>query len=202
MIVRLTLGMLAGLVLSVASGCAEGPSGLEMQQRVIQDASAENVLQAAESILKREFGRVRVDRGGKRIETAPFEYTSDKDTGTARDFVGMRSVMRRKATFSLGETPGGVVARLRVDVERRDTDRQALIQPRAQRMGDTPSTESPTELDAATTREQNTVWTYVRRDRALERALLDDLRERFAPRELPEAAASQPAVAPRAAHPE
>jgi hypothetical protein len=95
-------------------------------------------------------------------------------------------------------------ARLRVDIERRDTERQALMQPRSYRLGDTPGQETPIEADAATTSEQNTVWTRVRRDRKLERALLDELRDQFARLATEEAPADEgaPLVQPAKSTPE
>jgi hypothetical protein len=138
------------------------------------------VLDAAAVILQRDFGRVKVDRAARRITTAPVEFTTERESGTVRDLYRGRSTMRRVAQFDVGRSGGQTVARLRVDVERRDTERQVLMQPRPYRLSDDPGQETPIDVDAATTAQQNTVWTRVRRDRTLERALLDELREQFA----------------------
>jgi hypothetical protein len=180
----LLLTLLVGMTVAW-SGCAEGTGTPEsMQQRVIQDADPEEVLAAAAQLLKREFGRTRMERGSRVIEAGPLEYTTERESGTARDLVGGRSTMRRVANFSVGQVGAGTIARLRVDVERRDTERQMIMRPHAYRLSDNPGQETPIEADAATSSQQNTVWTRVRRDRALERALLDELREQFAAREL------------------
>ena len=73
------------------------------------------------------------------------------------------------------------LARLRIDVERQDTDHRRVQQYQGTRLSDTPGGHTPIERDAATTRSQNTVWARVRRDRTLERALLDELQERVSP---------------------
>ena len=175
-IVVLTL-MLAGL----PAGC--GPSEslrARPQQRVVDAADPDAVLAAAAVILQREFGHVQIDRIGRRIVTAPAEFTTARDSGTARDLYGGRSTMRHIGTLDVGRRDGKVVVRLRIDVQRRDTARQRAMHPRGHRLSDTPGAETPITRDAATTERQNTVWTHVRRDRTLERALLEELREQFA----------------------
>lgn len=163
------------------SGCAEeaGSVRTQQQQRVIKDADADQVLSEAAIILKREFGRVRVEPALRRVSTDWCQYATDRESGTARDLYRGRSIMRRRAFLSVSERSGATVARLRIDVERQDTARQAVLHPRGHRLGDTPGQETPIDRDAATTLEQNTVWTRVRRDTKLEAAILEELREKF-----------------------
>lgn len=190
------------------AGCADVGTVDAHQQRVIEDADADAVLTAATGILQREFGRVKVDRLNRRIETAPVEFTTARDSGTARDLYRGRSTMRRTGHFSVGQSGGQTVARLRVDVDRRDMGPRTLMRPESHRLSDTPGQQTPIEADAATTDQQNTAWTRVRRDRALERQLLDELREQFA-RLSPEAeraaaglpSATQPTSAGQTAEP-
>ncbi len=173
------LSLVALSALAALAGCAETARVEAQQQRVIQNAEPDEVLAAAAAILQREFGRVKVDRAAHRITTAPVEFTTERESGTARDLYRGRSTMRRVGYLDVSRSGGQTVARLRVDVERRDTERQAVMRPRAYRLSDDPGQETPLETDAATTAQQNTVWTRVRRDRTLERALLDELREQF-----------------------
>lgn len=187
---RLSVVCLGVLVALPAVGCAPNGSMAPHQARVIENADANAVLAAAAKILRREFGRIRVDPEARTIDTEPVEFRTTRESGTARDLYGGRSTMRRRAHFSLGRRGGAVVARLRVDVERQDTARVLTMQPPTGRVSDTPAY-TPIERDAATTERQNTVWTHVRRDRRLERLLLQELSEEFAPQ--PEAA---PATAP------
>jgi len=162
------------------TGCARGLEAPGYTTRLIETADPDRVLQAAEVVLRREFGRLTVDREQRRIESDPLEYTSARDSGTARDLVGARSRMRRVARFVAARRGSGSLARLRIDLERQDTAQRAASPPDAYRLSDSPAY-TPIERDAATTRRQNTVWTKVRRDQRLERALLDELRELFAP---------------------
>lgn len=165
---------------AILLGCADAGTVEAHAQRVIPSADPDQVLTAATAILQREFGRVRVEPAARRIVTGPAEFTTERESGTARDLVRGRSTMRRQALFSVDRSGGQTVAHLRIDVERRDTERQAVFRPQTHRLSDSPGQETPIFADAATTSEQNTVWTRVRRDRALERALLDELREQFA----------------------
>ncbi len=186
------------LGLSIWAGCTEATLVTAQQQRVLQDTDPDEVLTAAASILQREFGRITVDRAARRITTVPVEYTTQRESGTARDLYRGRSTMRRVAQLDVGRSGGQTVARLRVDIERRDTERQAMIQPRAYRLSDDPGQETPIDADAATSAQQNAVWTRVRRDRTLERELLDELRDQFArlsapPEQSPSTAPAAPA---------
>jgi hypothetical protein len=119
----------AMLGLGVWAGCSEAARVTAQQQRVLENASPDEVLAAAAGILQREFGRITIDRAARRITTVPVEYTTQRESGTVRDLYRGRSTMRRVAQFDVGRAAGQTVARLRVDIERRDTERQAMIQP-------------------------------------------------------------------------
>ena len=116
-------------VLWPLAGCMDSATVEAEQQRVIRDADAGEVLTAAAAILQREFGRVKVDRAAGRITTSPVEFSTERESGTARDLYRGRSTMRRIAQFGVGAAGGQTVARLRVDIERRDTERQTVMQP-------------------------------------------------------------------------
>lgn len=191
------VAVLAGCADSVGNVAARQPQ----QQRVIEGAAPDEVLAEGQAILQREFGRVSVDRAARRVVTAPVEYTTSRDSGTARDLVRGSSTMRRSATLDVGRRGDVTVVRLSVDVERQDTQRQTVMHPQGHRLSDTPGSETPTDRDAATTERQNTVWTRVRRDTGLERALLDELRERFARRAEEAAGTAPPTTAPTAPAP-
>ncbi len=196
---KLWLSALWSAVLLVPLGCtADAIRVAEHQERVIEGADADLLLAAALPILQREFGRVQVDRHAHRIVTQPVEFTTERESGTARDLYRGKSTMRRKADFMVGRRGGATVARLKVDVERRDTERQVVLRPRPQRLGDSPGQETALETDGATTGEQNAIWTRVRRDRKLERELLDELRDQCArlTAVVEPAPASQPTPAP------
>lgn len=171
---------LASLVAVAAwsSGCAEDLESRQFQTRLVS-ADADTVLQAAEVALRREFPRVTVDRAAGRITSEPLEYTTATESGTSRDLVRGASSMRRVAACSVSPRGERAVLRLRIDVQRQDTARRDVVQPEQGRISDTPGY-TPIDRDSATTREQNAVWTFVRRDRQLERALLEEIQGLFA----------------------
>jgi hypothetical protein len=162
------------------AGCTSATQTRTFQSRVIQTASPDDVFVAAQVLLRREFGRLNIETQARRIVSEPVEYRTSSESGTARDFYGGRSTMRRTAHFALAPRGDGVVARLRIEIERQDTDRREVFQPDRHRLSDAPS-QTPIERDAATSTQQNTVWTFVKRDSRLERALLAELQEQFAP---------------------
>lgn len=173
-------------------GCAAPSMRERATQRVIEDATPEVVLAAAAPLLQREFGRVARSEDGRTLTTAPIEFTTVRNSGTARDLYGGRTTMRRTAMFRVSPNERGTVAQLKIDIERRDTERRQVMPIRGTRLSDTPGSQTAIDDDAATTAEQNTVWTWVRRDLKLERALLEELREQLAPA-VPE---NRPAAAP------
>jgi hypothetical protein len=199
---RTRLGALAAILTlaCLLAGCATDgtaarrtePTALrgDDSSRVIPNATAEETLASAATLLQREFPRVRVERDKSRVITDPAEFTTHSNSRSARDLVGGRSVMRRVGVLQVAQDGPNVVARLRIEVERRDTERQQLVRP----MGlggdvygnDSPGVTSPLDQDAATSPTQNAVWTFIRRERTLERSLLEELRDEFA-RRSPEA---------------
>lgn len=171
----------AGLAAVLVAGCtAPGPAPRPEQERVIAAATPEQVLAEATAILRREFGRVHVNAEARQVTTDPVEFSTERESGTVRDLYRGRSVMRRAAHFQVGQRGGTTVARLRVDVERQDTERRAAVPPAGSRLSDLPGQDTPIDRDAATTAEQNTVWTFVRRDTRLASALLEELQDHFA----------------------
>lgn len=162
-------------------GCSQGVEKQRYQSRVIPAASPDEVFLAAQTVLRREFGPIKVDPEARRLTSRPVEFHTSSSSGTARDLYGGRSTMRRTAHFLASTHGDDTVARLRIEIERQDTARREAFQPdRDWRLSDTPG-QTPIERDAATSSEQNAVWTYIRRDRRLERELLGELEEEFAP---------------------
>ena len=162
------------------TGCTANLDTRRFQTSVIRGTTPEEAFQTAQVIMRREFGPILADASAGRIDALPSEYQTSSDSGTARDLYRGRSTMRRSAHFSVHRHAQGAIARLRIDIERQDTERQEAFQADRQRLGDSPS-QTPIERDAATTMQQNTVWTFVRRDTRLERALLSELQEKLAP---------------------
>lgn len=162
------------------TGCSGEATDVGMQrQRVIRDADRDDVLVQGARLLQREFGSVRIDTANRRADTPWVEFTTQDQSGTARDLYRGKSLMRHRAMLIINERGGQPVAQLRVDVQRQDTARQAAFRPRPTPFGDAPGQTSALDDDAATSYEQNTVWTTVRRNATLENQILDELREYF-----------------------
>jgi hypothetical protein len=169
-----------GLMVFCLSGCTQGLETTSFQSRIIHAASPDEVFQAAHAILRREFGRLNADPATHRIVSEPVEGRTSSESGTARDLYRGRSTVRRVAHFAVTRRGDDAIARLRIEIERQDTTRQEVFQPDRGRISDAPG-QTPIERDAATSTRQNTVWTFVKRDRRFEQALLAELLEQFAP---------------------
>jgi hypothetical protein len=171
------------LLLSLApfAGCGDGLDAPGMQARMIHGADADAVMREAEVLLRREFGGL-ANASARRMESAPRERGSARDSGSARDLVGGTATMRERAIFSVSPRGANTMASLRILVEREDADRRAASGLRADesRLSDTPSY-TAIERDAATSTRQNKVWTFVKRNMSLERALLAELAEELTP---------------------
>jgi len=177
------------LLLVVAGGCTAPFSRGGFASRQIA-AAPDEVFRTAQAVMRREFGRIHVDAQRREIRCEPVEFDTTRESGTARDLYGAPSTMRRVAWCRIEPRGDGSVARVRVVLERQDTRRTEAFRQDEYRLTDAPA-RTAIERDAATTPEQNTVWTFVRRDHSTERALLRQIQDAFAP--LPgEAPASAP----------
>ncbi len=199
-IFMLTLG--AALVLTGCAGDGGAPRGPALvpgdaAQRVV-DATPEEVLDYGAVLLRREFGRVAARETGRKLVSAPSEYTTESESDSARDLYRGRSRMRQQAQLVVSPSGSGSVARLRVDIERKDTGRDRAMRPLNPRLSDAPGDETAINSDAALAPSQNITWTRVRRNRTLERRLLDELVDHFA---LPAAAEAPSAAAALGAAP-
>jgi hypothetical protein len=194
-VTRRAWGAFAALT-ALLSGCAE--SNVDERSFTVRElpgVDSGEAYEAAVRALRRDFSRMTASATDGRIITEPTPYTTTTDSGTSRDLVGARSSMRHHATCSVGKRGNGSIVRLRIDVERLDTDRRARSGAADNRLSDSPGY-TPIQEDAATTHSQNQVWTYAKRDYRLERALLDELAEHFEKQRggEPPAPASAPAL--------
>ncbi len=163
------------VLLAFSTGCSEGLATRSFQSRMIPAVEPAELFEQGSLVMRREFRRVTLDRESLTIVAQPRRYTDARGSGTATGLVGVPSTMRRTATMRVRKRGAAAVAELRIDIEREDTRRRLVFQQES-RLTDSPSY-TPIQRDAATTEGQNTVWTLVRRDRTLERALLDELRD-------------------------
>lgn len=171
--VRMAILGVAGLVVFLATGCSEpvGEPSYRQSSIRIEGGAPDRVLMAAARVLSEEFPGLSIDQRTNRIESEPAYFVTERQSGTARDLVGARSEMRRQATFTTTQRGGETRAWLRIELQRRDTARQRVVQPATGRLSDAPST-TPIEEETALTPTQAEAWTAVGRDPALERELL------------------------------
>ena len=163
------------MLLLVEAGCTQGLASPSFQSRMIPSVEPAELFEQGAVVMRREFGRVTLDGERLAIIAEPRRYADARDSGTASGLIGVRSTMRRSATMHIRKRGSTTVAELRLDIEREDTRRRLGYQQES-RLTDAPSP-TPIQRDAATTERQNTVWTLVRRDRRLERDLLNELRD-------------------------
>lgn len=173
-------------------GCsAPGGDARAYRRVVLDDATPEAVFAEAVGLLRREFGSLEIDSQRLEAVTGGAAYEARNNSGAARDLYGGTSTMRRQATLKVASSGPRTIASLRIDLQRRDDDRRDAFLASDSRLTDAPGY-TPIERDAARSVSQNTTWTSVGRDGELERALLDELSERFAAMALPEAEAESP----------
>ena len=164
----------------LAAGCAAPGPARGYLTREFGEISTDTAYATAQAVLREQFRRVTPNRERMELVSQPVEYRTSAESGTSRDLYRGASLMRRTAHCSVAERGGGAAVRLRIDVERQDTRRAEVTRSDENRMGDAPGY-TPIERDAATTYEQNTVWTFVRRDLRLERELMSAIETRLAP---------------------
>lgn len=165
---------LLSLPLLVQFGCAAALKD-RFQSRVMPSVDPADVFQQGAVIMRREFGRVALDHQSKAIIAQPRRYSDARDSGLAGGLVGAPSTLRRSGILRFRRRGDSTVAEVRVEIEREDTHRQTLFF-QASRLTDLPSY-APIQRDVAITAHQNIIWTLVRRDRRLERAVLNELRD-------------------------
>lgn len=163
--------------LAAFAGCTS-ESSLQMAVRDLP-VDADTALAAANTVLRDDFDRLNVDRVARRIVSEPQEYSTQSESQTSRDLVRARSAMRRIATCNVvSRGPDSSQIRLRIERQREDTARTEQTEPGQYRLSDSPAY-TPVERDAATTPRQNTVWTSIGRDAAMERSILGELERQF-----------------------
>ncbi len=171
--------LLAITAAGLAPGCASPEVEVRARARFLPGTRPDEVFDAAWAVLRREFDPVRVDRDAGRLDAGPVVFTTTRESGTVRDLYGGASRMRRRATMWVVPREDGTLARLRVVIEREDTRRTQAVPQQGYRLADWPAAETALDRDAATTAQQNAVWSFVRRDLRAEQRLLDALASIF-----------------------
>lgn len=139
---------------------------------------------ASRTALQQWFRIDRSDPGAGLLTTFPIEDTEKGDTGRIRDTaVHYANQIRRRAAVRIRSGDGGSTVECVVIKERMDTsDHRAMGR---NRQFEDVNNQTQIQSEAATSGEQNAVWTDVGRDRGMERDILRVIREQLG-------AASQP----------
>lgn len=173
---RRTLGV-GSLLTVMAAGCAEmKPTGLNYHVLRLSGAPEAAVFDAAERALGEHFTIRRRDRAAGVLEGAPLEGVGAGGGGRLGDYVAMPRRERRIAEMRVEESGKVVKVFCKVLVQEYDTQAHEMFG-KERSLHDLP-TDTPAYREAATTTEQNAVWRTKHRDRGLETAILEALRER------------------------
>lgn len=153
------IAVLAGA--SLLAGCATVDVGTE---RSLGAVKYDDAFSAARTVLGQYFTVASADADSGIIEAVPQPVAGRRLSGATRQI----------ATVKLRRSDTAVTAYAMVAVQRQSTAaaRQLATPPGSY---DGPPHQTPGELEAATTAEQNEAWMTERRDRALEEQILADI---------------------------
>jgi len=170
----------AALATFIFAGCAQVDMGSD---RNLGRVPYNEAFRVARGVMAQYFAVAMADQSGGVIQTQPRTVAPGEGALTP---AGQRQI----ATLRLSREGDDVVAYAKVELQQRGV---ALKRQEALTGG--PPSQTPAELEAATTPEQNEYWVTRRRDRGLEGRILADIYSALHP---PAAAEqqTQPAAAP------
>ena len=163
--VLLRCALLSTISAGLLVGCSEAMPGTT---RTLGDVKYESAFQAARKVMSQYFSVASADAEAGLITSRP------KDLPMPKDILLGGSPRRQVAKLRIDRKDGQLVARASVAVELLGS----VLNRRMQTVGedyDTVPTETPAELEAATTPQQNQSWRVEKYDHAIERAILADL---------------------------
>jgi len=171
--------ILAALFLAgpLMSGCAtpEG-SPIQYQRQQLPNVSYQVVFEAAERAVGERFGVAKRDAAAGLLESRPQEGTVDgSGTRIISDKFGTPRQGRRVTEVRVVRDGPNVEVLCRVQVQELETEPFRVMQ-RERGVYDRPS-DTPADSEAGTTPEQNAVWVTRRRDREMERQILESVAE-------------------------
>lgn len=175
---------MAALLIVASAGCTEadsggffGPRTDGWSQAALHNVSRDAAFDAGVYAMRQWFRLEEIAPETGTIRSATEEYQQRGGTGRIRDAaIGYTNRMRRTATLVIQETQTGSVARCIVRVQRMDTADHRIFRDNV-RMQDYPG-DTPIDRDAGVSDAQREAWTDMPRDRALEREILNLVRDR------------------------
>ncbi len=169
----LNLVAAAGIAVTAVCGCASdgGPSALTATVQRFPGAEPAVILNlAALSMAEQGFEIDRRNSGAEEVVSYPMEL-SDDSLSTEVGSAMWADDRRCRATTQVRRTGDATTAYCRVEIQERATD-AGRFHAAEHGITDVPS-DTPIDRDGATTREQNTMWRSVGRDKRRERAILE-----------------------------
>ncbi len=179
------LSVLISFVFLFVGGCsqdiAKGHAAMSGSNVYLSNVSVEQAFEAAKKALTQYYKIDYVDNQRLVIVSMPAEYSSKKTEASLSEAVSpvigpSRRSYRRVARIKIRQTSSGqVIATVRVEIQRRDTETMRSFA--YQRQAEDRPSEIPVEQTAVKTGPKYEVWTTVRRDYSQERAILNTLKE-------------------------
>ncbi len=160
-------------VASITGGCASFGPGTK---RSLGEVDFDEAFGSAANVFSRYFKIAEADMFTGEIKSEPERF----EDGSERIIDNMPT--RRLASLNLYRKNGDVFARATVEIQQLQPDR-AHQSAWAGENYDTVPNQSPAEMEAATTPQQNRNWETIRYDHQLEHAILSDLQNRLHPQE-------------------
>jgi hypothetical protein len=158
-------------VLAVAAaGCSEAAPG---RIRLLGDVDEKLAFTAARDVMTMYFEIEPADPDTREIKCRP------KMTGDVRERLLGGSPTRQVAQLAIIRTEGQLAAQVSVAVQQQGAAVHRTVH--GTDSYDSVPHQTPSEIDAATTTEQNETWNTVRYDYELERKILDDIYRQLHP---------------------
>ena len=177
------------IALAALAGC-QGPISGGYASVPLPEVDREEAFEAAAAALRGHGFRIaQADADLWQIQTHPLEATSRGGTDRLHEAaVRLPSRIRRIVTVYIQKSRSGCQAHCRVQLQRLDTTQRHVFA-RQREFGDVPS-ETPIDRGEGMTTDQTATWTDLRRDRSMEREILQAIRAR--PTRTPATQANEP----------
>lgn len=172
----------AALLFAGCSGLeSDGGAGLKRSEgmsRRLAGTRTDQAFDAAVYAMRQWFTRVEPRPTEGLVRGVSFEYVQKGGTERLRDAIGFKNRLRRTGRIVVRPYDVGCIVVCRIDRDRLDTADHRVFR-QNETINDLPS-ETPIEREAGVSAEQQQAWTPMPRDRALERMILDLVRDRAA----------------------
>ncbi len=165
--------MLLGATLA---GCtSSGPNARTFAHLRLQNVSQEEAFDATARAIGERFQLDRLDRDEGSISTIPVTGTEVGNRNQVGDLIGIPRRVRTLATAVINTSQGTTNIWCKVLVQRNETHEQMIYSDDCA-IDDVPRA-TAADRGGASTPEQNEVWRTIRRDKRIERAILQSVSE-------------------------